>query len=187
LGIKEGNRSNAFYSGQFDLIGFTLIYDGPSGFDKKTSVFASARYQDFRLLLKMIGQTSSGTPSYGDFIIKTSTEINAKNKLSFIAMFNPEKYKRTPGNVLETDNLNDDNNSNFVGESKVSKAVAGLNLRTLTGRSSYLKNILYYRLLNVNNDLGISYPDINDQGDIIKSGGYFMNTISGILEQTKRK
>jgi len=34
LGIKEGNRTNPFYSGQFDLLGFTLIYDGPSGKDQ---------------------------------------------------------------------------------------------------------------------------------------------------------
>lgn len=169
LGIKEGNRSNAFYSGQFDLVGFTMIYDGPSGFDKKTSVFASARYQNFKLLLKMIDLTSSGLPSYGDYIIKTSTEINAKNKLTFIAMFNPEEYKRTPKDVEESDNLNDDNNSNFIGRSVVNKAVVGLNLRTLTGRNSYWKNILYYRMLDVDNKLGISYPTIDNDGNIIKT------------------
>ncbi|MFL5746174.1 MAG: TonB-dependent receptor [Niastella sp.] len=171
LGIKEGNRTNAFYSGQFDLIGFTLIYDGPSGFDKKTSVFASARYQDFRYLEKMIGLTSAGLPSYGDYLIKTSTEINAKNKLTFIAMFNPEEYTRTAADVLKSDNLNDDNNSSFVGKSKVNKAVMGLNLRTLTGRNSYWKNILYYRMLDVNNNLGNSTPQIDNSGNIIKSGG----------------
>lgn len=167
LGIKEGNRTNPLYSGQFDLIGFTLMYDGPSGFDKKTSLFASARYQNFDLLLKMIGLTHSGSPSYGDYMLKTITEINARNKLSFIAMFNPETYKRTVKNVLESKNLNDDNNSNFIGQSKVSKAVVGLNLRTLTGKSSYLKNILYYRMMDVNNDLGYTNPVIEPDGDIV--------------------
>jgi len=170
LGIKEGNRTNPFYSGQFDLLGFTLIYDGPSGVDKKTSVFASARYQDFRLLEKMVGLTRAGFPSYGDYMIKTSTEINAKNKLMFIAMYNPEKYTRDVDNVLDSKNLNDDNNSSFVGKSVVTKGLAGLHLRTLTGRSSYWKNILYYRFLDVDNHLGNSTPTVDTAGNIIKTG-----------------
>jgi len=170
LGIKEGNRSNAFYSGQFDLLGFTLIYDGPSGIDKKTSVFASARYQDFRLLEKMVGLTSAGFPSYGDYMIKTSTELNAKNKLTFIAMFNPEKYTRDIDNVLDAKNINDKNTSSFVGKSVVTKGAAGLNLRTLIGHSSYWKNILYFRTEDVDNHLGNSTPTLDADGNIIKKG-----------------
>lgn len=170
LGIKEGNRTNAFYSGQFDLLGFTLIYDGPSGIDKKTSVFASARYQDFRLLEKMVGLTSAGFPSYGDYMIKTSTELNAKNKLTFIAMFNPEKYTRDIQNVLDAKNINDKNTSSFVGRSVVNKGAAGLNLRTLIGRSSYWKNILYFRAQDVDNHLGNSTPTLDADGNIIKKG-----------------
>jgi len=170
LGIKEGNRTNAFYSGQFDLLGFTLIYDGPSGIDKKTSVFASARYQDFRLLEKMVGLTSAGFPSYGDYMIKTSTELNAKNKLTFIAMFNPEKYTRDIDNVLDAKNINDKNTSSFVGRSVVNKGAAGLNLRTLIGRSSYWKNILYFRAQDVDNHLGNSTPTLDGDGNIIKKG-----------------
>lgn len=168
LGIKEGNRTNAFYSGQFDLLGFTLIYDGPSGIDKKTSVFASARYQDFRLLEKMVGLTSAGFPSYGDYMIKTSTEINAKNKLTFIAMFNPEKYTRDIDNVQDSKNIDDKNNSSFVGKSVVNKGIVGLNLRTLIGHSSYWKNILYYRFQDVDNHLGNSTPNLDAEGNIIK-------------------
>jgi len=168
LGIKEGNRTNAFYSGQFDLLGATLIYDGPSGFDKKTSVFASARYQDFRLLEKMVGLTSAGFPSYGDYMIKTSTEINARNKLTVIAMFNPEKYTRDIDNVRDSRNINDKNTSSFVGKSVVGKGAVGLNLRTLIGHSSYWKNILYFRAQNVDNHLGNSTPTLDPDGNIIK-------------------
>jgi hypothetical protein len=170
LGIKEGNRTNAFYSGQFDLLGFTLIYDGPSGIDRKTSVFASARYQDFRLLEKMVGLNSAGFPSYGDFMIKTSTEINARNKLTVIAMYNPEKYTRDIDNVLDGKNINDKNMSSFVGKSVVDKGAAGLNLRTLVGHSSYWKNILYFRAQDVNNHLGNSTPTLDEEGNIIKQG-----------------
>jgi hypothetical protein len=170
LGIKEGNRANAFYSGQFDLLGFTLIYDGPSGIDKKTSVFASARYQDFRLLEKMVGLTSAGFPSYGDFMIKTSSELNARNKLTFIAMYDPEKYSRDVDNVLDGKNINDKNMSSFVGKSVVDKGAAGLNLRTLLGRNSYWKNILYFRAQDVNNHLGNSTPTLDEEGNILKQG-----------------
>jgi len=170
LGIKEGNRTNAFYSGQFDLLGFTLMYDGPSGIDKKTSVFASARYQDFRLLEKMVGLTSAGFPSYGDYMIKTSTEINSKNKLTFIAMYNPEKYTRDIDNVLDSKNIDDKNTSSFVGKSVVDKGVAGFNLRTLVGHNSYWKNILYYRFQDVDNHLGNSTPTLDAEGNIIKKG-----------------
>lgn len=166
LGIKEGNRETPFLNGQFDLLGFTLTYDGPSGLDKKTSVFASARYQHFGLLEKVINLTSVGIPSYGDYLIKTTTEINSKNKLSFIAMFDPELFKRSATDVGNSKNLNDDNNSNFVGVSKTSKSVIGFNLRTLTSKNSYWKNILYYRTLHVNNDLGNAYPTVDAEGNI---------------------
>ena len=167
LGIKEGNRETPYLSGQFDLLGATLIYDGPSGFDKKTSLFATARYQNFYLLEKLINLSSAGLPSYGDYMIKTTTEINSKNKLSFIAMYNPELFERKVDDVANSGNLNDDNNSNFVGRSKTSKAIIGLNLRTLLDKNSYWKNILYYRTLNVDNDLGFAYPLVNQEGDII--------------------
>ena len=167
LGIKEGNRETAFLGGQFDLLGATLIYDGPSGIDKKTSVFASARYQNFYLLEKLVNLNGAGLPSYGDYIIKSTTEINAKNKLSFIAMYNPELFERKIKDVANSGNLNDDNNSDFVGRSKTSKSIIGLNLRTLLNKNSYWKNILYYRTLNVNNDLGAAYPMVDDAGNII--------------------
>ena len=142
LGIKEGNRETPFVSGQFDLLGATLIYDGPSGFDKKTSLFATGRYQNFSLLQQLIGYTSQGTPSYGDYLIKTSTEINSKNKLTFIAMYNPELYERTIDDFSKSGSLNDNNNSNFIGKSRTSKSVIGLNLRSLLGKSAYWKNII---------------------------------------------
>ena len=70
LGIKEGNKETPFLSGQFDLLGATLIYDGPSGFNKKSSIFATARYQNFTLLSKVVGLKNIGLPIYGDYMIK---------------------------------------------------------------------------------------------------------------------
>jgi hypothetical protein len=168
LGIKEGNKETPFFSGQFDLLGATLIYDGPSGIDQHTTLFATARYQNFSLLEKMIGYTSQGTPAYGDYMIKTATDLNRKNKLSFLAMFNPESYNRTIDDFSKSPSLNKDNSSNFIGRSSTSKAVLGLQLRTLTGRNSYWKNILYYRNQHVDNDLGAAWPSVDEAGNIIK-------------------
>jgi hypothetical protein len=170
LGIKEGNRETAFWGGQFDLLGATLIYDGPSGFDKKTSLFATARYQNFGLLENVVGLADAGLPSYGDFMIKTSTDLNARNKLSFIAMFNPELYTRTVDDVSKAKSIDDENSSNFVGRSSTYKGVLGLNLRSLTGKSSYWKNILYYRMSHVDNELGAAYPVVDAEGHITGKG-----------------
>ncbi|HVW61309.1 MAG TPA: hypothetical protein VHC48_14760, partial [Puia sp.] len=116
----------------------------------------------------MIGLNSVGTPAYGDYMIKTTTEINKNNKLSFIAMFNPESFTRDPDDFSKSPSLNKDNSSNFIGRSKTSKAVLGLNLRTLTGRKSYLRNVLYYRNKHVDNNLGVAWPTVDAGGNIIK-------------------
>ncbi|HET7152557.1 MAG TPA: TonB-dependent receptor [Candidatus Kapabacteria bacterium] len=167
LGIKEGNHETSSLSGQFDLLGATLIYDGPSHIDNNTSVFASARYQNFSLLEKVIGLTKAGLPQYGDYMIKTTTQIDAKNKLSVIAMYNSELFTRAADDVRDEGNLNDDNHSSFVGQDKVNKGALGVNLQTLTGQSSYWKNVLYYRFSNTDNLLGNAYPVVSADGQVI--------------------
>jgi hypothetical protein len=160
LGIKEGNKETASHSGQFDLLGATLIYDGPSKFDKNTSVFATARYQNFTLLTKVVGLKNIGLPIYGDYMIKTTSQLNAKNKLSIIAMYNPESYEKNLDHVKESDKVEDVSIVNTTNN----KAMFGLNLRTLTSKSSYWKNVLYYRILSSNNSIGSSFPKANTDG-----------------------
>ncbi|MFL5787039.1 MAG: TonB-dependent receptor [Flavisolibacter sp.] len=166
LGIKEGNKFSSSWSGQFDLLGFTLIYDGPSHVFKNTSLFATARYQNFSLLEKVVDLKGAGLPSYGDYMIKITTELNKKNKLSFIGMYNPEHYVRTIGDIRDAGNISKDNSSNFDGESTTDKAIFGLNLRTLTGTNSVWKNIAYYRLSDVDNFLGYAYPVVDANGNL---------------------
>jgi hypothetical protein len=160
LGIKEGNKENAFLSGQFDLLGATLIFDGPSGFNKKSSIFATARYQNFTLLTKVVGLKNIGLPIYGDFMIKKTTQINEKNKMSIIAMFNPETYEKNLDHVKESDKIEDVSLVNTTNN----KALFGLNLRTLTSNNSYWKNVLYYRILTSENTIGASFPTANNDG-----------------------
>jgi CarboxypepD_reg-like domain/TonB dependent receptor/TonB-dependent Receptor Plug Domain len=155
LGIKEGNKKTATISGQFDLLGATLIYDGPLA--KTTSLFATARYQNFSLLKKVVGLKNIGLPIYGDYMIKTTTQINTKNKLSFIAMYNPETYDKTINDVIESDKVEDIS----IVKTTNNKALIGLNLRTLISKNSFVKHIVYYRNLTSNNAIGSSFPTAN--------------------------
>lgn len=172
LGIKEGNKASWSYSGQFDLLGATLIADGP--ISRKTSIFASARYQNFAVLINMLGEQRASI-SYGDYILKTTTALNAKNKLSFVAMFNPERPLRTISDVEPGININDENSSSvMLFNHRGNKAMLGLNLRTLLSSSSYLKNVLYFRSSRVDNRFGRFNPSLDDKGVIIDPvhGGY---------------
>jgi hypothetical protein len=162
LGIKDGNKETPSFSGQFDLLGATLIYDGPGYFDKKTSVFATARYQNFYLLTKLVGLKNVGLPVYGDYMIKTTTQLDPGNKLSVLAMYNPESYQKTIDNVKESDR--DKMEDVGIVNTSNNKALFGLNLRTLTSKDSYWKNVMYYRILRSNATLGTSFPLADAKG-----------------------
>jgi len=172
LGVKEGNKESWSFSGQFDLLGATVIADGP--ISKNTSLFASARYQNFGLLIRLVGEQRASI-SYGDYIVKTTTQLNASNKLSFIAMYNPERPVRTIDDVEAGTNINDDNSSGTaLYNHRGSKATIGLNLRTLLDSDSNIKNVLYYRSSMVNNHFGRFTPSLEPDGTIIdpKYGSY---------------
>jgi hypothetical protein len=165
LGVKEGNRETWSLSGQFDLLGATIIADGP--ISPKTSVFTSARYQNFSALVSLLDEQRASI-SYGDYLLKTTTQLNAKNKLSFIAMYNPERPYRTIDDVEAGTNINDDNSGGTtLFDHRGNKALAGLNLRTLINSSSYIKNVLYFRSSTVDNLFGRFNPSLDADGAII--------------------
>ncbi|MPS75010.1 MAG: TonB-dependent receptor [Chryseobacterium sp.] len=172
LGVKEGNKESWSLSGQLDLLGGTLIADGP--ISKKTSIFTSARYQNFGMLINLIGENPA-TVAFGDYIIKTTTQLNDKNKLSVIAMYNPENTSRTIDDVEAGVNLNDDNSGrNILWDHRDSKTLVGLNLRTLINSKSYIKNVLYFRSSTVDNNFGRFNPSFDADGVILDPvyGGY---------------
>lgn len=171
IGIKEGNKETPSFGGQFDLLGATLIYDGPSYFSKKTSVFATARYQNFNLLKKVIGELGLGSIDYGDYMIKTTTQINEKNKLSFLAMFNPENYNKTVDDIKQDKIIQ---TTDFPGLKK-SKTLLGLNLRTLTSKNSYWKNIFYFRNLTADVNFGNASPILNPDGTLVNKDSIIPN------------
>ncbi len=180
LGIKEGNKATWSLGGQFDLLGATLVADGP--LSKKTSVFASARYQNFAALTNLLNVSSVGSISFGDYLIKTTTELNKKNKLSFVVMVNPERPYRNIDDVSSGVNINEDNSAgSLLFNHKGSKTLVGLNLRTLLSSNSYWKNVLYYRSSTVNNNFGRYTPSLDAEGTIINPRfGHFENDLRHI-------
>lgn len=170
LGIKEGNRETWSFAGQFDLIGATLIADGPVS--KKTSVFASARYQNFTLLQRVLDLPNPINISFGDYLIKTTTQLNAKNKLSFIAMFNPEAPSRGIDDIEPGYDINEDTSGGTtLFDHTGRKAVIGANLRTLLNNTSVLKNVLYFRSSTVDNNFG-NFTPLLSSGDTVLDPKY---------------
>ncbi len=164
LGLKEGNKEDFIIDGQLDLLGFTINYDGPSYIHKNTSLFLSARYQNFSLLENLVNLKASGLPKYQDFIFKSTTQLGEKNKLSVIAIYSPETFLKDVSHVKEDKELK----GLILMDEANSKTILGINLRTLTGKNSYLKNILYYNFLSYNNSIGVPYPKINSEGGLIE-------------------
>ncbi|MBN4061967.1 TonB-dependent receptor [Bacteroidales bacterium AH-315-I05] len=162
LGIKEGNTEDFTIDGQIDLLGWIINYDGPSYLHKNTSIFASAKVQNFGPLFKLIDLEHEGEIGYSDFLIKTTTQLNPKNKLNVIGMYNTEHYKRYVKHTLMVEDL--DNNT--LGNTFEKKGIAGIKLTTLTSDKSYLTNVAYYRLLDENADIGRAYPKFNTDGKI---------------------
>jgi hypothetical protein len=173
LGIKEGNKVTSSFSAQAELLGATLIFDGP--LTKKTSLFTSVRYQNFAAVANLIDVPNTPSISLGDYMLKTTTEINAKNKLSFIAMYNPEQTVRSIDDISAEVNLNDDNSGGtMLYNHRSSSALVGLNLRTLTSTTSYWKNVVYFRSSTLDNNFGSFTPSITSEGEIAdpESGRY---------------
>ncbi len=162
LKIKEGNPKDFTIDGQLDLLGFTINYDGPSYAIKNTSLFASARYQNFGPLIDLIDRKDGGLPAYGDYIFKSTSQLGKNNKLSLVAIYSPETFTRDVENVKADTGLN----YTLLLDARNDKSIVGLTLRTLTGNRSYWKNILYYTKTKLDYLYGDSYPVIDNDGHL---------------------
>lgn len=177
LGIKEGNNENPTIDGQLDLMGVTINYDGPSYALKNTSLFLSARYQNLQQVENIANLKDLGLPKYQDFIFKSTSQMGTKNKLSVIAIYSPETFVRTTDNVKKDKKLN----SLFLADIATAKTVIGVNLRTLIGKNSYVKNVLYYTNTTLDNSYGNTFPQTDLSGNLINKNNIpFENNIKRI-------
>jgi len=163
LSIKEGSREDPAVDGQLDLMGLTVNYDGPAYVLRNTSLFVSARYQNLTPVENLANLKDLGTPKYQDFIFKSTSRLGKKNTLSVIAIYSPETFERTTANVKEDKKLN----SLFLADITTAKTIAGISLRTLMGKSSYWKNILFYTRSTLDNSYGTAYPQTDSAGGLV--------------------
>jgi hypothetical protein len=146
-------------------MGATINYDGPSYILKNSSLFISARTQNIGNVVKLANLQDLGIPKYQDLIFKSTTVINAKNKLSIIAIYSPETFIRDTANVRADKNLN----SLFVLNRKSNQTILGLNLLSLTSKTSNWKNVLYYTATHTSNAYGNAFP-LTDRNGLLLPG-----------------
>ena len=139
--IKEGNRQTPTVDGRFDVTGWELNYDGPLALAANTSLVLSARHTNFTRILDMTGQDDLGRPRFDDFILKTTTELSARHKISLLGIFAPEKFDRELEHVFNSDGAASNDLVDFAEQ----KSLIGLNWRFLTGASSVLQTSVYQR------------------------------------------
>lgn len=183
LGVKEGNKVDFTIDGQVDLLGLTVNYDGPSYFDKNTSIFASARYQDFRAVVKLVGLKGVGTPWYADFILKTTTQLGKKNRLSVLAIVSPDQYLKELKDVIEPEEIMD---ASLITVN-TQKSIFGLNLRTLTSKNSYWTNVVYYTQSKSDVAFGKSYPVIDSNDHLVSTSNIPVEKDIRVLKYTESK
>lgn len=162
LDIKEGNPLNPLIDGQIDLLGLTLNYDGPTGI-KNTSLFASARYQNFTALVNLIGLKDIGLPAYTDIILKTTTNLSAKRKLSVLGILAPESYVRNVDNVYYDESLN----LLYLPDFKRNKIVGGINLKTQHSKFTSTRNVLYYTAYSSDITVGKAFPNADTLANLV--------------------
>jgi hypothetical protein len=179
LTIKEGNSKNGIVDGQFDLLGLTMNYDGPTRW-KKTTLFLSARYQNFYALVNLIGLKDIGLPRYSDVVLKTVTQINPSNKLTGIFIYSPERYTRDIENVLADRYLN----NVYLPDFNRKKIISGLNLKTQISKTLQWRNIAYYTGYLSDVSVGKATPFVDSLGSRV---GDFISYRNNIQEQTYRE
>lgn len=162
LTIKEGNKGSAFVDGQLDLLGLTLNYDGPSGFNKATTLFVSARYQNFYPVVKLVGLENLGLPSYGDLIVKSVTALNQRHKLQTLLIVSPERFVRDIDNVYADTALQ----LLYLPDFKRNKVVGAINLYSKVAEKAQWKNIVYYNTYTSNVRVGKAYPRADSTGNL---------------------
>lgn len=156
LKLKEGNKESFTAYGSYDLLGWEVNYDGPTHALNNTSLLFSARNIDFKRLLDMLDRKDEGTPSLTDVIVKTTTELSPKHKLSLLGVYAPEKFDRTLENVFAA---KDRNYQPFIGWREETKYLGGANWRWLTSASSFWENTFYYKRTDIDFNSGRAYTD----------------------------
>ncbi|QDP00541.1 TonB-dependent receptor [Thalassotalea sp. PS06] len=159
LDVIEGGATPTA-SIRFDIAGFEVGYEGPSGFDDDTQLVFNARQLDFGRLFEVIGEEDIGEPVLSDVLLKTTTEVNPDNSIEFLFLYSPEEYRRDLEHVAASVNFEEVE----VSYNEQDSTLVGFTWNTLLGEDSELRSNVYYRNSDKFTSQGESYPDLVPEG-----------------------
>lgn len=159
LEVADGNPSPSA-SLRFDLAGFEVGYDGPTGITEDSTLLVSARRLDFGELFETIGERDIGEPVLRDIIVKSVVPINQSNTLEILLIDTHEEFTRDVNHVLESPDFEDV----ALQDSEQDSDLYGLTLRSLIGEEAVWTNKVYYRTSDKVSSEGESFPDLVPAG-----------------------
>ena len=135
LDVADGNPSPSA-SFRYDLAGFEVGYDGPTGITEDSTLLVSARRLDFGELFETIDELDIGNPVLRDAIVKSVIPVNQNHTLEVLLIDTYEDYERNVSHVFASPNFEDVALLNFKQDSDL----YGLTLQSLIGDNAVWTN-----------------------------------------------
>ena len=159
LDVADGNPSPSA-SFRYDLAGFEVGYDGPTGITEDSTLLVSARRLDFGELFETIDELDIGNPVLRDAIVKSVIPVNQNHTLEVLLIDTYEDYERNVSHVFASPNFEDVALLNFKQDSDL----YGLTLQSLIGDNAVWTNRIYYRKSDKVSSEGEAFPDQAPEG-----------------------
>ena len=159
LDVADGNPSPSA-SLRFDLAGYEVGYDGPTGITEDSTLLVSARRLDFGQLFETIEELDIGEPVLRDVIVKSVIPVNENNTFEILLMDTHEDYTRGVTHVLASPNFEDA----ALQDAEQDSDLYGLTWRSLLGENAVWTNKVYYRASDKISSEGEAFPDLAAEG-----------------------
>ena len=159
LEVADGNPGPSA-SLRYDLAGYEVGYDGPTGITEDSTMLISARRLDFGALFEDIEELDIGEPVLRDVIVKSVIPINQNHTFEILLMDTHENFTRDVTHVSESKNFEDSS----LQDSEQDSDLYGLTLRSLVGEKAVWTNKVYYRASDKISSEGESFPDLVPEG-----------------------
>lgn len=159
LEVAGGNPSPSA-SLRYDLAGYEVGYDGPTGITADSTVLISGRRLDFGAFFEDIEELDIGDPVLRDVIVKSVVPLNQNHTFEILLIDTHEDYVRDVTHVFESNNFEDAALLDFAQDSDL----YGMSLRSLLGDNAVWTNKAYYRTSDKISAEGEAFPDLVPAG-----------------------
>jgi hypothetical protein len=159
LDVAGGNPSPSA-SFRYDLAGYEVGYDGPTGLTEDSTMLVSARKLDFGAFFETIEELDIGEPLLRDIIVKSVIPINEDHTVEVLLIDTYEDYTRGVTHVFASPNFEDAALQDLTQDSDL----YGLTLRSLVGDDATWTNKVYYRKSDKLSSEGEAFPDLVPAG-----------------------